>query len=430
MNNGWKFRCIECSQSFEPSQARYVCPSCAKLQKPGYPTRGILRVVWETSALIAGWKRFVDRTVDRTADGANLRGIERVRGLLPLAPHTQPLSLIVGDTPLVAPQRLRNETGVARLWVKDDTRNPSASYKDRASALVCLKAVELGETRIVAASTGNAATALSCIAASVGQQALIVVPASAPRAKLVQMLCYGAELIPVRGSYDDAFELTLRMSEQLGWYNRNTAYNPFTIEGKKTSAFEIVHDLGDRAPDVVIVPTGDGVILSGVAKGFSDLKQAGVIAKVPRLIAVQASTSAAIAMAVQGNHAVEPVVNSHTVADSICVDAPRAGILAMQEIKASAGTAVMVSDEQIVQSIASLARGAGVFAEPAAAASLAGLQQALTQGLVERDEEVVLLVTGHGLKDVGAASKVVQIPEPVDPQSSTLVEVLKDKYSR
>jgi threonine synthase len=201
------------------------------------------------------------------------------------------------------------------LWVKDDTRNPSASTKDRASALVCLKALEYGESTVVAASTGNAATALSCVASVLGQRAIIFVPASAPPAKLTQMLCYGAEVIPVRGSYDQAFELSLEATRRFGWYNRNTAFNPFTVEGKKTSAIEVVRDLGGRAPNVVIVPTGDGVILSGIAKGFRDMVRASVIERVPRIIAVQAAGSAAIARAVRDGSELAPIPGSSTIAD-------------------------------------------------------------------------------------------------------------------
>lgn len=421
MAKGWKFRCTECSATYEPEALRYVCPACSKAQKPGFPTRGIVEIAWETQTLIDGWRNYLANT--------HLSGLQRVAGLLPIADNAPKLPLIVGDTPLVAPERLRRELGLAKLWIKDDTRNPSGSYKDRASALVCLKAHEYGEKVIVAASTGNAATALACISASLGQQAVICVPQTAPRAKLVQMLCYGADLVPVKGSYDQAFELSLKISDELGWYNRNTAYNPFTIEGKKTSSIEIVRDLNERAPDVVVVPTGDGVILSGIAKGFRDLVQAGVIERVPRLLAVQAQTSAAIARAIRDNTDLVPVPNSHTIADSICVDAPRAGILALREIRQSGGSAVMVTDEQIVQAIGQLAKGAGVFAEPAASAAVAGVVQAKKQGLISAQDEVVVMITGHGLKDVATASKLVSIADAVDPLAPSIMQELKQRYS-
>lgn len=410
----WTLVCTECGARYGEHEVRYVCPTCARHQQPGGSTRGLLEVEWETGALVAGWQAFAT---------SSKRGIEGVRPLLPLSEGAPELSLMVGDTPMCSARRLRDRLGLRKLWVKDDTRNPSASYKDRASALVCLKAAELGESIVVAASTGNAATALSCMAAAMGLRAVILVPESAPRAKLVQMLCYGADVIPVRGTYDDAFELSLEATRAFGWYNRNTGFNPFTIEGKKTAAFEVVRDLGHR-PDVVVVPTGDGVILSGIAKGFRDLVRAGVIDRMPRMLCVQAAGSASVARAVMDGGEVEATAGAHTVADSICVEAPRAGLLAVREVRRSGGYAVVVQDDAIVSAIAELARLAGVFTEPAAAAALAGLREARARGLVADDDEVVLLATGHGLKDVGAAARSIAMPAAIAPTAEALRERL------
>ena len=417
MSQPWKLTCTECGASYSENEVRYVCPSCAEAQKPGETTRGVLEVEWDPEALRAGWARYLD--------DALTRGLERVRPLLPLSDRAPVLPLVVGDTPLCAVPLLRERLDLPNLWVKDDTRNPSASYKDRASALVCLKAAEYGESVVVAASTGNAATALSCLSASLGQRAVIVVPASAPQAKLVQMLCYGATVVPVKGSYDQAFELSLQATNLFGWYNRNTAYNPFTIEGKKTAALEIVRDFGGHAPDVVVVPTGDGVILSGIAKGFRDLVRAGVIGRVPRLISAQASGSAAIASALRESRDLTTVAGAQTVADSICVDAPRAGLLALREVRASGGHGVVVQDDAIVQAIAELARYGGIFAEPAAAAALAGLHAARREHLISESDEVVLMITGHGLKDVATASGAIEMPEAIDPTAEALQERLE-----
>lgn len=409
--NPWTLRCTECGATFQESEVRYVCPSCTTLQIAGGTTRGVLEVHWEPSVLREGWSRCQNGP----------RGLERFRGLLPLGPTAPKIPLIVGDTPLSEVPRLRERLGMGKLHLKDETRNPSASYKDRASALVCMKAAEYGEHTIVAASTGNAATALACMAAALGQRAVIFVPASAPPAKLVQMLCYGAEVVPVDGTYDQAFELSLEATRRFGWYNRNTAFNPFTIEGKKTASLELVLDLG-HGPDAVVIPVGDGVILSGVAKGFRDLMAAGAIDRMPRLIAVQASGSASIAQAVRSGGELHAVPDAHTVADSICVSAPRAGLLAVREVRASQGAGVIVEDAAILEAIGELARYAAVFAEPAGAAAYAGLLAALEQGLVSPQEEVVLLVTGHGLKDVTSASKGVRIPEPLRPDAEALKE--------
>lgn len=376
-------------------------------------TRGVLEVAWNPEALAVRYKQWLSQ--------GNLPGVDRHRALLPLSDKAPSLPIALGRTPLLPALRLRDRLAMPKLFLKDDTRNPSASYKDRASALVCLKAAEIGEKIIVAASTGNAATALSCVASALGQQAIIFVPRTAPVGKLVQMLAYGAQVVPVDGTYDQAFELSLEATRQFGWYNRNTAFNPFTIEGKKTSSLEIVEDLGGMVPDVVVVPTGDGVIISGIAKGFRDLHACGAIPKLPRLIAVQAEGSSSISRALQaGIDHPETDPNAHTVADSICVSAPRAGILAVREVKRSGGAGVVVSDDSIVEAIGELARYGSVFAEPAASASLAGLHVALKDGLIRRDETVVLMVTGHGLKDIATAQRIARIPEPIAPNAESL----------
>jgi threonine synthase len=230
------------------------------------------------------------------------------------------------------------------------------------------------------------------------------------------MASYGAQVVPVDGSYDDAFELSLTACERFGWYSRNTAYNPFTIEGKKTAAIEIAADLAPDGPQVVIVPTGDGVIVSGIAKGFADLVRCRLLKRAPRLIVVQPEGSPALARALRaGSPSVTPVANAASVADSLVVGTPRNAIMALDRVRASGGAGVTVRDEAILDAVAMLARTTGVFAEPAAAASLAGLLAALDEGLVTRDERVVLMVTGSGLKDVAAASRRVRIPEPVPP---------------
>jgi threonine synthase len=399
--------CCECGTRYFEREVRYVCPVCAGGQVRGGVTRGVLGVE-------------IEQVPSRWPDGP-VGSAAWLAPFLPVAAADFLPPLPVGGTPLLEVPRLRHDLSMPHLMVKDDTRNPSGSTKDRASQLVVAKAVEYGIGTIVAASTGNAATALACLTAAAGLEAVVFVPAAAPPAKLVQMASYGARLVPVAGSYDDAFELSLLATERFGWYNRNTAYNPFTIEGKKTAALEIAAQMVPEVPDVVVVPTGDGVIVSGVAKGFADLERAGLIARRPRLVAVQPQGSAAIARALRsGATAITPVDGAASVADSLVVGAPRNAILALKEIRASGGTGVVVGDEAILDALAHLARTTGVFAEPAAAAALAGLKAALAEGLLDRDERVVLLITGTGLKDVAAAARRVSIPSPVAPNPRAL----------
>lgn len=405
------FRCIECDSEYPEDPKRLVCDSCSGQQEPGGPTRGVLQV--EMEEIPAAWPPSAPSSA------------EFLGAFLPIpSPELLP-PLVVGGTPLLESPRLRSALGLPRLSVKDDTRNPSGSTKDRASLLVVAKAREYGFDTVATASTGNAAAALAAVGAAAGIRSVVFVPESAPEAKLIQLLCYGAEVLPVEGGYDDAFELCLAACDAFGWYNRNTALNPFTIEGKKTAALEIAAAMAPDVPDAVLVPTGDGAILAGVWKGFSDLVRAGLIEREPRLIAVQPEGSAAIARAFsEGAETVTPVPEAASVADSLTVQAPRNAILCLKRIRESGGGAVAVSDEAILEAIPYLARHTGVFAEPAGAAALAGLHVALTEGLVGREERVVLLVTGTGLKDVPAASRTVERPTPIRPELDAVAERL------
>lgn len=394
------FRCHECGTTYPESEVRLVCPACAHGQEPGGITRGVLEVVLEE--LPSAWP------------AAHPSTPEFLTAFLPVPSADFLPPLPVGGTPLLAVPELGRALDMPHLWVKDDTRNPSGSTKDRASFLVVAKACEYGFDTIAAASTGNAATALAAVAAAAGVRAIVFVPASAPEAKLVQMLSYGATVLPVEGTYDDAFELCHAACEKFGWYNRNTALNPFTIEGKKTAALEIAAALAPEQPDVVLVPTGDGVILSGVAKGFADLKRCGLLQQLPRLIAIQPQGSAAIVQALrEGTEIITPVPNAASIADSLVVQAPRNALACLRYIRASGGAGVTVPDEAILKAIPELAQRTGVFAEPAGAAALAGLWAALEENLVDRDERVVLLVTGTGLKDVPAAARAAERPAPI-----------------
>lgn len=410
---GFQFRCTECATAYAERDAQLVCPNCAGKQVRGGPTRGVLEV--ELDSLPDEWPNSPPSSP------------EFLTAFLPIPDRMHLPPLPVGGTPLIEAPALREALGTPRLWIKDDTRNPSGSTKDRASLLVVAKAREYGCSTVAAASTGNAATALAAVAAAAGIRAIVFVPASTPEAKLIQMLSYGATVLRIDGSYDDAFELCTEACERFGWYNRNTALNPFTIEGKKTAGLEIAADLAPECPDVVIVPTGDGVILAGVAKGLADLVRAGLIADPPRLVAVQPEGSAAIIHALRdGADTITPVPDAHSVADSLTVQAPRNALLCLRAIRSSGGGGVAVSDEDIVAAIPRLARHSGVFAEPAGAAPLAGLRVALSEGLVERHERIVLLVTGTGLKDVPGAARSVRVPPPIPPNIESVAAQLPD----
>ena len=390
--------CVLCGAAYREAPAQYSCPKCGEL--------GTLRVSYDYDRINASASR------DGLA-GAPFADHWRYLPMLPLAADRVDFPLAVGGTPLYPVPGLRKALGLRRLWVKDDTANPSASLKDRASSMVLLKGRELGRREFATASTGNAGASLACLSASLGVPCHIFVPETAPRAKVAQLLIFGADVLAVRGSYSEAFSLCVEASDRFGWYNRNTGYNPYTVEGKKTVALEIAEQLGWEPPDTVIVAVGDGCILSGVWKGFTDLHRLGWISRLPRLVAAQAEGSQAIKHAFDGDGTIRPVTED-TLADSISVALPRNGVMAVQDLRASGGTAVSVSDGEILEAMPLLGGTAGLFAEPAAAAAVAALKKLLDRGDVSPAERIVVLSTGHGLKDVDAALRAVDPPEPLD----------------
>ena len=402
-------RCISCARTYAPEELLYVCPACG-------PLEGTLDLLYDLEWLAAHFGPGVLRQRDD-------RTLWRYHELLPIRDPRACLDLPVGMTPLwkVADgvrERLERRPSTtsalpARLWIKDDTRHPSGSAKDRATMMALGRARELGVDLIAAASTGNAASSLAALSAAAGVGCIIFAPASAPEAKLVQIRIHGARLFAVEGTYDEAFDLCWELCRRTGTYNRNTAVNPVLGEGKKTIALEIWEQLGYRAPDAVVVPVGDGCILGGVAKGFRDLLDLGWIERMPRLIGVQAEGSAALAKAWRDGAAACVPVEAATVADSISVAQPRDQRKALRGVRASGGAFVVVSDAAILGAMSDLAAQAGLFVEPAAAAAVAGLRQGMTEGSILEDEEVVLVLTGHGLKDGGAARRAAEQNPPI-----------------
>lgn len=406
MENVTHLHCLICGRDYAPDEVAYVCPEHGR--------EGILDVRYDYARIA---RHISPLSLSRDQDFT----IWRYRPLLPIAADAPAPPLAVGGTPLYQAQRLGARLGLPHLWVKDDGRNPTASFKDRASAIAVVKAQEAGAAIITTASTGNAAAALAGLCASVGRQNVIFVPKSAPAAKIAQLLVYGATVLLVDGSYDDAFDLCLAAADTYGWYNRNTAYNPYMSEGKKTVSYEIAEQMGWQAPDAVFVSVGDGCIIGGVHKGFRDLLALGWITHMPRIFGVQAAGSNYLAQAWERGEDVltKPPIQAHTVADSISAGLPRDRLKAMAAVVETGGAFVTVSDEQILAAIPDLARGCGVFAEPAGAAAFAGLQQAVQQNRVAPEDRVVVINTGNGLKDVQSAMRGAALagaePHPVRP---------------
>jgi threonine synthase len=373
-------RCVICGTVYGPDQVEYVCPK--------HGNEGILDVIYDYDSL--------RETIDRDELGSDW-SMWRYRPLLPIRQNAEVPPLRIGWTPVYQVER--------GLWIKDDGREPTASFKDRASAIAVVKARECGADVVTTASTGNAAAALAGIAASVGQRNVIFVPASAPRAKIAQLLVFGSTVFTVQGTYDDAFELCLQVAAEYGWYNRNTAYNPYMSEGKKTAAYEIAEQLGWNVPDAVVVSVGDGCIIGGLHKGFKDLVALGWTDRIPRLIGVQAAGSNYLAQAWANGEDVltKPPIDATTVADSISAGLPRDRIKAMAAVIETEGAYVTVADDEILNAIPAMARASGVFGEPAGAAAYAGFIRARELGILGESDRVVVLNTGNGLKDVASA---------------------------
>ncbi len=400
-------QCVLCGRSYDPAAVAYTCPSCGPL--------GVLAVHYD-------YEQIAPQISPAQLAQMHEQGIWRYRPLLPLPSCYQVAPpLAIGGTPLYAVARLRKYLGMSDLWLKDDTCNPSASLKDRASII----AVYLAEGKAVAcASTGNAASSLAVQAAASGLPCYIFVPHNAPRAKFVQLLMCGATVFAVRGSYDDAFDLCIEACENFGWYNRNTGYNPYLVEGKKTVGLEIAEQLNWQVPATILVPTGDGCIISGVYRGFEDFYRLGYISRMPRLLAVQAAGSPAIVRALEGDGVVRPYA-AQTIADGISVSLPRNGAMAVRHIRASGGSGITVTDAEILAAQKALAQLTGVFAEPSGAACYAGLLRLLEEGRLARDERVVLLVTGSGLKNIDAVAGTAGSVVPVEKGQEGMLKVEK-----
>jgi len=399
--------CVECARRFGVGEVEYVCAGCG----------GNLDALYDYDRIREQLTR------ERLASDRNLT-IWRYRPLLPIEEGSSVPPLTVGWTPIYDCPQLADEFSVRQLLIKDDGRNPTASFKDRPSALAVVKACEAGAKVITTASSGNAGCALAGMCASTHVRSVIFVPASAPPAKIAQLQIYGSKVVLVDASYDEAFDLCVEAARRYGWYQRSTGINPFMTEGKKTAPLEIAEQLRWDVPDRIFASMGDGCIVGGLWKGFNDLHRLGLIERLPQMTGVQAEGASAIVDAVNGDGKIRPVA-AQTLADSISVGRPRDATKALRAIRESDGAGVKVSDEEIVRAISRLARSTGVFAEPAAAAAFAGFVKMSESGAIKSDERVLLLLTGNGLKDIAAARRAVEQPLRIKADIDELDEAMR-----
>jgi threonine synthase len=345
--------------------------------------------------------------------------------LLPISPDIPFPPLHIGWTPVYDVPRLAQAIGILKLFLKDEGRNPTNSFKDRASSIGVMKAQEFGFKTIACASTGNAASSLAGMSAATGLNSFIFVPQRAPEPKVTQLLIFGATVIRVQGTYEQAFDLCREACAKFGWYNRNSGTNPFLVEGKKTAGLEIAEQFGSALPDWIVVSVGDGCTVGGIGKGLQEMKRLGFINRLPRILGVQAEGAKPIVDAFFSGKDLVPS-STDTIADSIAVGTPRNWRRAIRHIKESNGTMIAVTDDEILEAMRLTSRLGGVFGEPAGVAGVAGLKKSIDKGIVQPDESAVAVITGNGLKDIASAKKAVGQTIDIKPDISILENRLNE----
>lgn len=403
-------KCVKCGSEYHEKDDLYVCPKCG--------IEGILDVVLDYDYIE---KNISKNYLKENNDYSMWRylpsiPIENTAGIQPLK---------VGWTPLYKAERLSKNFNLPTLYVKDDARNPTASLKDRASAVGVAKAIELGKKVMCAASTGNAASSLSGFAACAGIENYIFVPETAPEAKITQLLIYGSKVFLVKGTYDEAVDLCFEAAEKFGWYNRSCAINPYLVEGKKTVSYEICEQLNFNVPDIVVMAVGDGCSIAGAYKGFYECFRLGLTNKIPKMVGVQAEDSNPVTRAVKSGKPVFDYKKPKTIADSISVGIPRNGIKAFNAIKESNGFMIDVSDDEILDAMRILARNTGVFGEPAGVTSFAGILKMKRLGILDNYESIATIVSGSGLKDIKSASLACPKGISVKPDINELNNIIQ-----
>lgn len=402
MKNEYIYRCFNCRKEISATETEmnkyYLCPSCGETNK-NRPLKGVLEIVYDYHNLkkLISVSDFINRTAGNIYSYKELLPIEYndSENSIKSISADEMKRLHLPDNSLIK-SVFENHV----LYFLDETKNPTYSFKDRASIPVAIKARQLGINEISAASTGNAGSSIAGICSILGMKSKVFVPKNIPEAKRIQIQSFGADLFIVDGDYDEAFDLCLEISKAKNWFNRNTAYNPITIDSKKTAAFDIFIQMNGNIPDVIFIPVGDGVIISGIYKGFFELFELGFIKRIPRLICVQAEGSSAVVNFFKTNNFIYKP--AETIADSISAGAPRNLYLAADAINKSLGDAISVTDEQIILAQMELARK-GFLVEPSCAAAFAGFK--LYSSNIPEDEKALILLTGSGLKDFSSLKK-------------------------
>jgi threonine synthase len=403
-------KCIGCGAEYPANEAIYNCEKCGDLLEVQVDERALKEKIEKRE-----WR---------------LRPISvwKYKEFLPIFDETRIVTLNEGGTPLYRCEKLGRVLGIKNLYVKNEGANPTGSFKDRGMTVGVSKALELGVKAVVCASTGNTSASLAAYAAKAGLPCIVLIPAGKiALGKLAQAMMYGAIVVGVKGNFDVALQMAVGASKQIGLYLLNSV-NPFRIEGQKTAAFEICDQLEWQVPDRIILPVGNAGNITAYWKGLKELKALGLIEKLPKMVGVQAAGASPIAKAFAANSAtIEPVKDPETVATAIRIGNPVNWKRALKALKESSGTALTVTDDEIINAQKLIARKEGIFVEPASAASIAGLKKLVENGEVDVDETIVCVATGHGLKDPETAVRACRRIVEIEPSLEALVEVVKSR---
>jgi threonine synthase len=400
--------CIKCGTKYDIDDIVYFCRKCGDILEIKLDFEE-LKEKLETS----DWKK-------------TPLSVWRYRDFMPINESTKVVTLNEGGTGLHRSQRLGDELGLKQLYIKNEGENPTGSFKDRGMTVGVTKAVELGARHVICASTGNTSASLAAYAARAGIKCTVLIPSGKiAYGKLAQAIIHGARVLQVRGNFDQALEFVLKLAEKhKGIYLLNSI-NPFRIEGQKSLGYEICEQLDNVAPDRVIVPVGNAGNISAIWKGFSEFYKLGLIKSLPKMTGIQAAGSAPIAQAIKNHRdTIIPVAKPETVATAIRIGAPVSWKKALNAIHESHGTAETVTDEEILDAQKILARIEGIFVEPASASSIAGLKKLVKNGVINSDERVVCVTTGHGLKDPDTAIMMSEKPIEVDAEMGAIENAL------
>ncbi|MEM3673094.1 MAG: threonine synthase [Candidatus Bathyarchaeia archaeon] len=400
-------RCISCGAEYSINDTVYTCRKCGDLLEVKFDLKELKEKLDE-----ADWRQ---RRIC----------VWKYREFLPVLDESKIVTLHEGGTPLYKCDKLGKKLGVKSLYVKNEGANPTGSFKDRGMTVGVSKALELKAMAVVCASTGNTSASLAAYAAKAGLNCVVLIPSGKiALGKLAQAMMYGASVVAVKGNFDDALQIVLEASKNLGLYLLNSI-NPFRIEGQKTSAFEICDQLGWRSPDRVILPVGNAGNITAYWKGFKELRNLGIIEELPKMTGIQAVGANPIAKAFATKSSqIEPVKNPETIATAIRIGNPVNWKRALNAMRESGGTAIAVTDDEIVYAQKLLARTEGIFVEPASAASIAGLKKLVENKEVDSNETIVCVTTGHGLKDPEAAIKACEKVVEIKPNLEALKKAL------